>query len=71
MKRSPLRDPIQEVIDRQMRSLSVTWGMPCPQKNCHPLGTLEDEILGAVDEKESYGAYIGLRPVEAFSLSWN
>ncbi|MBN1253976.1 MAG: hypothetical protein JXA50_01715 [Deltaproteobacteria bacterium] len=66
MKRPPLRDPIQEVIDRQGRSLPLD--QPCPQKHCHSLGALEDEILDALDKKESYGAYAGMRPVEAFSL---
>jgi hypothetical protein len=69
MKRLPLRDPIQEVIDRQSRSLPLD--QPSPQKNCHPLGVLEDEILEALDRKESYGAYMGMAHVEAFSLVWS
>ncbi len=64
----PLRDPIQEVIDRQMRSLSTTWDQPPPQKNCHTMSGVESEIVDALDEKASFGFYQG-RVVSMFSLT--
>lgn len=64
----PLRDPIQVVIDRQMRSIASTWGDPPPQKHCHQHGALETEILEAVDEKQSYGYYFGCGHYDTFSM---
>ncbi len=64
----PLRDPIQVVIDRQMRSLAESWGQPPPQKHCHPQGLLEAQIADAVDEKASYGEYDGGCHADTFSL---
>lgn len=64
----PLRDPIQRVIDRQCRSNAETWGNPPPQKHCHPQGTLEAEIIDAVDEKMTLGDYDCMRYCDAFSL---
>jgi hypothetical protein len=52
------RDPIQRVIDRQLRGVAGHWEEPPGQKYCHPLGTLEGEILSAIDEKTSYGDYV-------------